>query len=123
VDKFIHYILENSKVKDRNLLFPTDILAFPIGIKQSRFIGLEPWRKPPPPISREPFKMTNTKREKAFESSINRLEIQKKASLLLKEFDAELIAKGELRLSSYFSKILDNNWNNFKLAVKFSYYN
>lgn len=121
IDKFIHYILEKSTVKNQTLSLPTGIVAFPIGITRGKFIGLETWKEPPPPIIREPFKMTDTERRKAFEGNLKRLELQTNASLLLKEFDKELNIRGELLLSQYFSKILNNDWVNFKLAVKFSY--
>lgn len=121
IDKFINHILNKSTVKDQNLLLPSGILTYPIGITLGRFVRLEPWQDPPPPITREPFKITPFEREKAFSNDLNRLEIQKKASLILKEFDQELNIKRELYLSHYFPKILNNDWGNFKLALKFSY--
>lgn len=121
INKFIEYLIDKSDIRNQKVSLPNGINRFQLNTQQPTFITLQPWTDPPPINPRSENKVTASERQKAFSKDLQRLDLQKEARNLVEQFNQELLIKEEMLVSPYFSKILNEDWGNFGLAIKFSY--
>ena len=122
-ERFIRYLLVDSRLINNKVDLPTLIpsLNWRIDKTQLWFFDVNRNLFPTPAQPRTVRVVNELTRQHAFWQAAEPARQQDEAQIWLDQFHTELEIQGDIRLSDYFHRVFNQDWERFDVALRFAY--